>query len=245
MKLLKSSFSIIKHHAGATDAAKNKEKTYSSYNKTTRQQNSGLILNYNSIFSCEGLAILLAISQFCNDLTDYIILTDSLSVLKSLENIKNKSPRMTSFIQQKLALFQNVIKSLELVWIPRHVGIPENEQADSLTREVHTSQALKCIPPEDIYKYIKKETTGKNCKEWKLCKYFTHLESINLFITAIHLTQNGRSLLLRFRTGIFPTKEKHPKYGLNTSPNCPSYVEYVLVENVELILFHCKEFSQF
>ncbi|KAF8763997.1 hypothetical protein HNY73_022120 [Argiope bruennichi] len=43
----------------------------------------------------------------------------------------------------------------KLVWTPGRVGIPENEQADSLTRKAQTSEAMKWICPEDIFRHSK------------------------------------------------------------------------------------------
>lgn len=92
-------------------------------------------LNNNiSIFSAEFFAIYMALS-FLNDLprplTQVVILTDSKSVLESLNNSSSKN-RYDLQLECKILIDQIIKKGtdLTLLWIPSHVGITGNDIVD-------------------------------------------------------------------------------------------------------------------
>jgi RNase H len=90
-------------------------------------------------------AILLAleiISQSYN--SDYLICSDSLSCIKSIENRYLKNPLILKILEH---LNQNLISgyTITFVWVPSHTGIAGNAAADA------TAKAAICLPVSDIH----------------------------------------------------------------------------------------------
>ena len=87
-----------------------------------------------SVYSAELFSIYMALS-FINDinrtLTQVVIMTDSKSVLQSLENDFSKN-RCDLLLECKVLIHQILNKgvNLSLLWIPSHVGIHGNEVVD-------------------------------------------------------------------------------------------------------------------
>jgi ribonuclease HI len=95
--------------------------------------------NHASIFSAESRAVLLALNIIeqatCNH---FLILSDSLSCLKAIENRKVQNPlilEILAFLHQLLRLDY----CITFVWVPSHVGIAENTAADA------TAKAALCL----------------------------------------------------------------------------------------------------
>ncbi|KAG1708490.1 RNA-directed DNA polymerase from mobile element jockey [Nymphon striatum] len=89
------------------------------------------IINFNksSIFSAESKALLLALDIVENSTYGrYIILSDSLSCLMALDNMKYSHPTICEilFKLHNLSFSNHVI----FCWLPSHVGISGNEKAD-------------------------------------------------------------------------------------------------------------------
>ncbi|CAB0039373.1 unnamed protein product [Trichogramma brassicae] len=100
--------------------------------------------NHCSIFTAECTAIIEAIDH-CLEYPncDYIIFTDSLSALHSLASntLSVKTSYLISKIKTIYAEFvsSNPTKYLKFVWIPSHIGIPENEAVDALAKSAIAS----------------------------------------------------------------------------------------------------------
>ncbi|GBO22872.1 hypothetical protein AVEN_60456-1 [Araneus ventricosus] len=93
----------------------------------------------NSVFTGEALAMVLAISNYVREFKDYILLTDSMSNLTALKNLNFQSLKCSLFLAKIIAEALNKCKSLELVYSLAHVGIRENEWADSVARDALVS----------------------------------------------------------------------------------------------------------
>ncbi|GBO36817.1 hypothetical protein AVEN_250387-1 [Araneus ventricosus] len=111
----------------------------------------------NSVFTAEGYAILIAIERFIQEADkSYILCSDSLSVLKSLESLHRKSPTIS--LQIGSAIIRAIPRNtaIKLVWVPAHMGITINEQADEAARAARISDVniYPCISTEDLRKVI-------------------------------------------------------------------------------------------
>ena len=97
-------------------------------------------LNKNlSIFTAETIAVNKAVEMAISFLPKKsIIITDSLSVIKSFENIHTKNCYIKD-IQKNVVLAKYKIK---LLWVPSHSSIQGNEMADRLAREAHLEQII-------------------------------------------------------------------------------------------------------
>ena len=118
------------HYKMYTDGSKQHDETGCAF--VTSQFSSKYHLpDHSSIFTAELYAILKAINH-CKSLVSYqfLICTDSLSCLQSIQNIYSKHP-----LVQKIHDQLNVInKDIVFLWIPSHVGIEMNERADNLAK---------------------------------------------------------------------------------------------------------------
>jgi ribonuclease HI len=97
-----------------------------------------------SIFSAESQAILLAleiISQSYN--SDYLICSDSLLCIKSIENRDLRNPLILKILEH-LNLNLSSGYTITFVWVPSHIGIAGNTAADA------TAKAALCLPVSDI-----------------------------------------------------------------------------------------------
>lgn len=93
--------------------------------------------NKASIFTCEAIAIIYALKQsFSIDKTKISIFTDSKSVLQAIlskRNFHHRSHLIWEILKLLYELHQ-LDKSIQLFWIPAHVGIPYNEEADKAAK---------------------------------------------------------------------------------------------------------------
>ena len=120
--------------------------------------NSHTLQSDASIFSAEALAIELAlrlIDTLPND--RYIIYSDSRSVLTALKQFQPKNTLI-----QKIREWINYIEStsekkIELCWIPAHVGLQGNEQADRIAKKATTEKPIPIqLPFRDYYARVKR-----------------------------------------------------------------------------------------
>ena len=93
------------------------------------------LLSNASIFTAEVTAINLALDVIDESDDDhFIIISDSLSVLLSLHNMKLDNPLILKLLE-KLHHLSCAHKTIYLCWIPSHIGIRGNEAADMAAKE--------------------------------------------------------------------------------------------------------------
>ena len=104
-----------------------------------------------SIFTAELQALKMAFNIVKNcDGDHFIIFTDSLSSLQALDSNNCDHP----FIQDILKLFNDCLsvnKKVVLPWLPSHVGIKGNEEADELAKQALNFNVLNLkVPYTDL-----------------------------------------------------------------------------------------------
>ncbi|GBM04979.1 putative RNA-directed DNA polymerase from transposon X-element [Araneus ventricosus] len=113
------------------------------------------LLPFCSIFTAEITAVFHALKQILKcPIGKYAIYTDSLSVLQALNSLHCKSHPLVFSV---LDLYEKLISqgfSLVFCWVPSHVGIAGNEQADSNARSA-THFSHEPVPVCDLKKHIK------------------------------------------------------------------------------------------
>ena len=88
----------------------------------------------SSIFSAEMKALLLALRMVYQSRGEkFLILSDSLSSLKAIQEKKLDHPFLVDFFELFTTLSQDG-KDVQLAWIPSHVGIKGNEAADTAAK---------------------------------------------------------------------------------------------------------------
>ena len=99
-----------------------------------------------SVFSAELIAIekALCFIEVCDDLF-YLVLTDSLSSLLALRSF-NPSDPLVQDVLARLTSLELAGKSVQLCWIPSHVGIAGNELADAAARRAALAACTRRLP---------------------------------------------------------------------------------------------------
>ncbi|GBO16198.1 hypothetical protein AVEN_187058-1 [Araneus ventricosus] len=228
----------------ATDASKGEGVSLAALNITYNRTLTLKLHPMNSVFTAEGCAILIAIERFIQEEEkSYILCSDSLSVLKSLESLHRKSPTISLQIESAIIRAIPRSKAIKLVWVPAHVGITINEQADEAARAARISDVniYPCISTEDLRKVIFRVQADQGRIQWESTKYFrsfTHLPKT----TKTQLLPRRKEILhTRLRTWSLPTKVILFKVGLESSPLCR---QCGIVDSNDHLLLPCIVFEQ-
>lgn len=116
-----------------------------------------------TIFSAESRAMLETLNQIQEDGTPNIIFTDSASCLEALEKGESKHPWIANIRTNANK------KKVTFCWIPSHVGIKGNEEADKLAEMGRTSRTTVTeVPSHDIIEWYKTRTIWTNDAEWRV-----------------------------------------------------------------------------
>ncbi|KAG8183893.1 hypothetical protein JTE90_002462 [Oedothorax gibbosus] len=133
----------------ATDASKSLFRvTVAAININNNQRISGELDYYYSINSAEAVAIILALQNYVVANVNYVLLTDSMTILRGLK--RNSSLSVIRRLNEVINHVSSLSVSLKLVWVPSHKGIPENCLADKLAKYARARTIVHWIPLEDI-----------------------------------------------------------------------------------------------
>jgi len=126
--------------------------------------------NFCSIYTAEAMAISFALDLIkIKRLQKTIILSDSLSTLKSIENLSNRN-EIARKIQNQLYDLTHSGYSINSIWIPSHNQITGNERADEKARHAITSPdaiRLNCFTLHDAKSIIKTISNNIWLQKWK------------------------------------------------------------------------------
>ena len=107
--------------------------------------------NNASIFSAELKTIDLALSHIEQDAYwRYIIFTDSLCAMKALENEKTDNPLIVNMLDKISRICETV--DLVFCWLPSHIGISGNEEADKAAKDALLLDVLSFNVPFNDFK---------------------------------------------------------------------------------------------
>jgi ribonuclease HI len=212
--------------------------------------------NSHSIFEAELLAIQQALSIIISipkneQKQNFVIFTDSLSVIKSLENfIQHTNDALISQTMELINKIDTQNKTVILCWIPSHIGIQGNDKADKLANLASnlSSNDINLIPTiniQSIYSHINEIILNLWQTHYDTAKEAIHYKSIEPKVS-LHLKYHSKNvckdrIITRLRLGrialngyLFKIK-KHPNGHCDHCPN--------VTENIKHFLLDCKHFN--
>ncbi|GFU36741.1 putative RNA-directed DNA polymerase from transposon X-element [Trichonephila clavipes] len=193
-----------------------------------------------SIFTAEAVAIYRALQLIDSTMPrKYCIYTDSMSVLEALENYHDRChPVVCTILDITSRLYS---KGFDIVfcWLPSHVGIIGNEQADSAAKSATTHLPL-AVPLSDMKRVIMHHIFNIWQESWSQ-QLDNKLHSVKPVIGAWPVMPLRRTYvkLTRLRIGHTRFTHRHLLFG-ERAPECPScHVSYT----VHHILIDCPVFN--
>ena len=95
-----------------------------------------MLFNNSSIYTAKLRAILLALKQvYYSKEKSFLILSDSLSSLQSVLNLKYYHPVLVQILELYTEMTREG-RGIVFIWVPSHVGIRGNSAADSAAKDV-------------------------------------------------------------------------------------------------------------
>ncbi|GFU19453.1 RNase H domain-containing protein [Trichonephila clavipes] len=193
-----------------------------------------------SIFTAEAVAIYRALQLIDSSMPrKYCLYTDSMSVLEALENYHDRChPVVCTILDITSRLYS---KGFDIVfcWLPSHVGIIGNEQADSAAKSATTHLPL-AVPLSDMKRVIMHHIFKIWQESWSQ-QLDNKLHSVKPVIGAWPVMPMRRTdvKLTRLRIGHTRFTHRHLLFG-ERAPECPScHVSYT----VHHILIDCPVFN--
>ena len=187
-----------------TDASKTEEGVGSAYITSNTTHQFKLPAN-SSTFTGEIYALLQALKFINNhDNRRTIIITDSLSAISGIKQMYPSNP-ILKLIKEELSLVQENNKSVTFIWVPSHIGIRGNEQADRSARDAISNPNSILVTTSlhtDLKHYMKKLIQNQWQSEWEQKK--TKLNEIKFSVKPWLSVPNGRRnqvILTRLRIG--------------------------------------------
>lgn len=247
-----------------TDGSKTDACVHSAiYDPTTNFKQSYRLHELCTVFTAETYAVLKAlqyIKTISSNYKNFIILTDSLSLIDCLKkiDISYKLNYLIYMIRELIFYFELMNVSIMFKWIPSHSNISGNEIVDKVARngvnEIDVRNDVK-IPVTDFYGSIRRdlsviwqdlwkmdqEVNGKGrwygtvqpdlpVKPWYKKPIYKHASRD--FITTIN----------RLRFGHHKTPAHLARLNLFESNSCP-YCNNDVLADIDHLLFECCNFS--
>ncbi|XP_075543846.1 uncharacterized protein LOC142578333 [Dermacentor variabilis] len=169
--------------------------------------------------------------------TPVTIYCDSKAALLSLQRPERASLGV-ALLSTRLMALQEAGCSVSLHWLPAHVGIPGNEEADALAKRAH-----HCVVPPSLAVTANDFTSHRLRRHLLACHPDKRLSLGRPPRPLLQrgLARRGTSLLLRLRIGCCWTGARRHRHGLIASPACASSGE---PETLEHLLLACPAYLQ-
>ncbi|XP_075540141.1 uncharacterized protein LOC142575064 [Dermacentor variabilis] len=187
--------------------------------------------------AAEVAGLHLAVDVLAQELpaTPVTIYCDSKAALLSLQRPERASIRV-GLLSNRLMALQEAGCSVSLRWLPAHVGIPGNEEADALAKHDCVVPASSAVTASDF--------TSHRLRRHLLACHPDKQISLGRPPRPLPqrcLARKGTSLLLRLRISCCWTGSRRHRHGLIASPACASCGE---PQTLEHLLLACPAYLQ-
>jgi len=206
------------------------------------------LCNSSSIYAAELTAIKEAVSWIINSddggNCQYVVLSDSLSVLTSIKQNYSES-RPNLFNELMLLLNRLDVNKIKIVWIPSHVDLTGNENADRLAKEALSLENISStnyLEIQEIRPLIKDYIINKWQLEYnienkgKLYKTICPIVSTNIKFCDPY--RHKEVQINRLRIGVANTNKRLFQMGKHINGLCDTCQ---VMESVEHLLLECKQ----
>ena len=228
----------------------------------TRQQYIGTESSHN-VYAAELAAIKLGVDIVQSAPRNYekcVIYTDSQSAIQATAKPRQQSGQ--SIIASVIDAFESLQVQqpdirISLVWVPSHMDITGNEEADKAAKEAARSRGINCaISAHKTMKSARNQVIKRTAKrEWKIgwetdkdtAKHLRRItsktEAQNSYKIYNGITNRSDvALLSRLRTGHCSLNEYLHRFHHEDSPECSCGSG--AIETVEHFLVHCPKYDK-
>ena len=198
--------------------------------------------NKCTIFSAEAIALINALKTVkASQRKQFIVFTDSLSCLQSIQNEDISNQLILTFLElYTVCTLQD--KRIVLCWIPSHIGIPGNEEADKYAKEAIEEDITPMeIPYTDFIPEVKAYINDLWQRTWDGSTDFLSMISpeVGKTIYNPNLTRKEQVVLTRLRIG--HTRLTHSYLMKNEEPPRCSFCKVRLT--VQHIMEKCRKLT--
>ena len=202
----------------------------------------------SSIYTAELTAIVQALEVVHNSSkNNFVIYSDSKSALESLKQLYSVHPLIRK-AQEWLFWISCRKKSVCFCWIPAHVGIQGNEEADKYAKEASTGSSYQItkIPHSDMKRPIRAYILKKWQERWSSPhlvnnkKYKKIRKSVEYWPSSFQKDRRTEVVLSRLRIGHTKLTHKFILEG-GSAPVCD---RCDVALSVEHILVHCLRYNE-
>ncbi|XP_067127924.1 uncharacterized protein [Centruroides vittatus] len=174
-------------------------------------------------YQAELIALEQAVSWISNNMKNITITicTDSLSVLKALNDDENKHELIDNIRKYILANKNNISFS----WVKAHMGDPGNERVDSLAKEASSSN-MKVVYKKLSERYVKREIKNKYIIKWqKRWTESTKGRELFEYLPDVHQRIKNKNFIINYKFTRFMTAhgdfaEYHNRFHHNNDGTC-------------------------
>lgn len=197
-----------------------------------------------TILTAELQGLLLAVEYTLKKrLRRSVVYTDSLSALKALVSLNLVKNPLVAQLQDKIISATKTGYEIIFCWVPSHVGIPGNEEADQAARSAVTHFLdTREIPPKDYCKKVKRSIMQKWQHEWDR-EVNNKLHAVKHILkeweSARHRERFYEVVLCRLRIGHTRLTHGHLLRG-EDSPKCEHCHSHLTIHH---ILLECNAYD--
>ncbi|XP_077512224.1 uncharacterized protein LOC144123228 [Amblyomma americanum] len=166
------------------------------------------------------------------DLSPAVVLSDSRAALATLQRADHTLPMYAS-LESKLRRVRNMCRDVSLQWLPSHVGIQGNEQADQLAKQAHADSTPVCTATSSF------DVARQNIRARIVAQHPDDRMAAGNAprpIRSSDFEPIDRSILLKMRIGCVSTAERMHRLRGATSPLCK---DCGAIETLDHLLSKC------